>query len=180
MTGFDPYTAQKAAEAQLPQRTEAEKAAFEREEAAIVSYEADWDDWDGPIWPMGTVQVVLSTISRKGRGSSREDARDSDGRSLHRETSSNSTVGNNNRYDFRLGKYPGLVLYNYIPGADSESTSEKSLSHLTRLRKHQFSSASTLQLQFRLNHSQCCRKYSATYPPLGLCRQVFEILEGME
>ncbi|KAF2493847.1 hypothetical protein BU16DRAFT_562809 [Lophium mytilinum] len=59
MTNFDPYSAQKAAEATCCARTAAEKAAFAREEAAITSYEEGWDDWDGPIWPKGTVQVVL-------------------------------------------------------------------------------------------------------------------------
>jgi hypothetical protein len=61
MTVFDPYTAQQAAEAQAPKRAETAKQMFEREKAAVTCYEENWDDWDGPIWPKGTVQCVLST-----------------------------------------------------------------------------------------------------------------------
>ncbi|KAF2713547.1 hypothetical protein K504DRAFT_462057 [Pleomassaria siparia CBS 279.74] len=35
------------------------EAAFEREKAAIKSYEEGWDRWDGPVWPLGTVQCAL-------------------------------------------------------------------------------------------------------------------------
>jgi hypothetical protein len=31
--------------------------AFEREKAAITSYEEGWDRWDGPIYPVGHVHV---------------------------------------------------------------------------------------------------------------------------
>jgi hypothetical protein len=33
--------------------------AFEREKAAITSYEEGWDRWDGPIWPIGYVQCHM-------------------------------------------------------------------------------------------------------------------------
>lgn len=33
--------------------------AFEREKAAIVSYEEGWDRWDGPVWPVGYVQCRM-------------------------------------------------------------------------------------------------------------------------
>ena len=33
--------------------------AFEREKAAIVSYEDGWDRWDGPVWPVGYVQCRM-------------------------------------------------------------------------------------------------------------------------
>ncbi|USP79303.1 hypothetical protein yc1106_06577 [Curvularia clavata] len=33
--------------------------AFEREKAAIISYEDGWDRWDGPIWPVGYVQCRM-------------------------------------------------------------------------------------------------------------------------
>jgi hypothetical protein len=33
--------------------------AFEREKAAITSYEEGWDRWDGPIYPVGHVQCRM-------------------------------------------------------------------------------------------------------------------------
>ncbi|MBO1765081.1 hypothetical protein JQN64_28330, partial [Escherichia coli] len=33
--------------------------AFEREKAAIISYEDGWDRWDGPVWPIGYVQCRM-------------------------------------------------------------------------------------------------------------------------
>jgi hypothetical protein len=39
------------------------EAAFEREKAAITSYEEGWDRWDGPIWPVGYVQCRMRTSS---------------------------------------------------------------------------------------------------------------------
>jgi hypothetical protein len=32
---------------------------FEREKAAITSYEEGWDRWDGPVWPVGYVQCRM-------------------------------------------------------------------------------------------------------------------------
>lgn len=37
----------------------AAEEAFEREKAAITSYEEGWDRWDGPIWPIGYVQCRM-------------------------------------------------------------------------------------------------------------------------
>ncbi|EOA91307.1 hypothetical protein ACJQWK_03717 [Exserohilum turcicum] len=37
----------------------AAQEAFEREKAAITSYEDGWDRWDGPIWPIGYVQCRM-------------------------------------------------------------------------------------------------------------------------
>ena len=33
--------------------------AFKAEHDAIKSYEEGWDDWDGPQWPIGTVQCSI-------------------------------------------------------------------------------------------------------------------------
>jgi hypothetical protein len=46
----------------LTPMTPAEEA-FEREKAAITSYEEGWDRWDGPIWPVGYVQCRMRTSS---------------------------------------------------------------------------------------------------------------------
>ncbi|KAJ4366294.1 hypothetical protein N0V83_007930 [Neocucurbitaria cava] len=45
----------------LPTMTPAQEAtaAFEREKAAITSYEEGWDRWDGPVWPVGYVQCRM-------------------------------------------------------------------------------------------------------------------------
>jgi hypothetical protein len=37
----------------------AEELAFKAEHDAIKSYEDGWDDWDGPQWPIGTVQCSI-------------------------------------------------------------------------------------------------------------------------
>ena len=37
--------------------------AFEREKAAITSYEEGWDRWDGPIYPIGYVQCRMRKSS---------------------------------------------------------------------------------------------------------------------
>ncbi|KAF2182564.1 hypothetical protein K469DRAFT_711742, partial [Zopfia rhizophila CBS 207.26] len=37
---------------------------FEREKAQIASYEEGWDRWDGPMWPMGTVQCDLQSPTK--------------------------------------------------------------------------------------------------------------------
>ena len=39
--------------------TTAAELAFEREKAAITSYEEGWDRWDGPIYPIGYVQCRM-------------------------------------------------------------------------------------------------------------------------
>ena len=39
--------------------TTAADLAFEREKAAITSYEEGWDRWDGPIYPIGYVQCRM-------------------------------------------------------------------------------------------------------------------------
>jgi hypothetical protein len=36
-----------------------EDEAFELEKSQIKSYEEGWDNWDGPVWPLGTVQCSL-------------------------------------------------------------------------------------------------------------------------
>jgi len=36
---------------------------FEREKAAITSYEEGWDRWDGPIYPIGYVQCRMRKSS---------------------------------------------------------------------------------------------------------------------
>ncbi|KAF2796116.1 hypothetical protein K505DRAFT_3305 [Melanomma pulvis-pyrius CBS 109.77] len=68
MVSFDPYTAQqpplemnslKPLKPQL--RTPAEEA-FELEKSHITSYEENWDRWDGPIWPLGTIQCSLRKL----------------------------------------------------------------------------------------------------------------------
>ncbi|KAI4640422.1 hypothetical protein J4E93_008628 [Alternaria ventricosa] len=38
--------------------------AFEREKAAITSYEEGWDRWDGPIYPIGFVQCRMPDYFR--------------------------------------------------------------------------------------------------------------------
>lgn len=40
-------------------RHTAEELAFKAEHDAITSYEEDWDDWDGPQWPIGTIQCSI-------------------------------------------------------------------------------------------------------------------------
>lgn len=67
MVAYDPYTAQQTLEmnskpVETKKLSPAEEA-FEREKAAITSYEEGWDRWDGPIWPLGTVQCHLRTSS---------------------------------------------------------------------------------------------------------------------
>ena len=37
----------------------AEEIAFKAEHDAITSYEEGWDNWDGPQWPIGTVQCSI-------------------------------------------------------------------------------------------------------------------------
>lgn len=62
MPAFDPYTAKKEVEDHSTPHcghVETEEEAFEREKASIKCYEENWDDWDGPIWPKGTLQVDL-------------------------------------------------------------------------------------------------------------------------
>lgn len=39
----------------------AEEIAFKAEHDAITSYEEGWDNWDGPQWPVGTVQCSIRT-----------------------------------------------------------------------------------------------------------------------
>ncbi|KAF2006607.1 hypothetical protein P154DRAFT_559129 [Amniculicola lignicola CBS 123094] len=58
MVSYDPYTAQKTAQSpsMAPKTPE---SALEKEQAQIASYEEGWDSWDGPIWPVGTVQCDL-------------------------------------------------------------------------------------------------------------------------
>jgi hypothetical protein len=41
----------------------AEEIAFKAEHDAITSYEEGWDNWDGPQWPIGTVQCSIRTIT---------------------------------------------------------------------------------------------------------------------
>ena len=43
--------------------TTAADLAFEREKAAITSYEEGWDRWDGPIYPIGYVQCRMRKSS---------------------------------------------------------------------------------------------------------------------
>ncbi|RAR02790.1 hypothetical protein DDE82_005532 [Stemphylium lycopersici] len=45
-------------QAKIVAMTAAEEA-FEREKAAITSYEEGWDRWDGPVWPIGYVQCRM-------------------------------------------------------------------------------------------------------------------------
>lgn len=40
----------------------AEEIAFKAEHDAITSYEEGWDNWDGPQWPIGTVQCSIRTF----------------------------------------------------------------------------------------------------------------------
>lgn len=47
---------------QLTANTAADLA-FEREKAAITSYEDGWDRWDGPIYPIGYVQCRMRKSS---------------------------------------------------------------------------------------------------------------------
>lgn len=42
----------------MPHHT-AEELAFKAEHDAITSYEEDWDGWDGPQWPIGTIQCSI-------------------------------------------------------------------------------------------------------------------------
>lgn len=37
----------------------AEQLAFKAEHDAIQSYEEGWDNWDGPEWPIGTIQCSI-------------------------------------------------------------------------------------------------------------------------
>lgn len=64
---YDPYTAaltrsssllNMSTQAKIVAMTAAEEA-FEREKAAITSYEEGWDRWDGPVWPIGYVQCRM-------------------------------------------------------------------------------------------------------------------------
>lgn len=41
----------------------AEEIAFKAEHDAITSYEEGWDNWDGPQWPIGTVQCSIRMSS---------------------------------------------------------------------------------------------------------------------
>jgi len=66
MVSFDPYTAQQqeqAVEMNTFTRTQtaltASETAFELEKSHITSYEEGWDRWDGPVWPLGTLQCSL-------------------------------------------------------------------------------------------------------------------------
>lgn len=70
MVSYDPYTAQQTIEmnakpVEQPAATKLSPAeeAFEREKAAITCYEEGWDRWDGPVWPVGTIQCHLRTSS---------------------------------------------------------------------------------------------------------------------
>jgi hypothetical protein len=40
----------------------AEEIAFKAEHDAITSYEEGWDNWDGPQWPIGTVQCSIRML----------------------------------------------------------------------------------------------------------------------
>lgn len=40
----------------------AEEIAFKAEHDAITSYEEGWDNWDGPQWPIGTIQCSIRTF----------------------------------------------------------------------------------------------------------------------
>lgn len=40
----------------------AEEIAFKAEHDAITSYEEGWDNWDGPQWPIGTIQCSIRTL----------------------------------------------------------------------------------------------------------------------
>lgn len=70
MVSCDPYTAELYSEyraamtvpLKLTPMDTAEEA-FEREKAAIKSYEEGWDRWDGPIWPIGYVQCRMRKLS---------------------------------------------------------------------------------------------------------------------
>ena len=42
--------------------TTAADLAFEREKAAISSYEEGWDRWDGPIYPIGYAQCRMRRL----------------------------------------------------------------------------------------------------------------------
>jgi hypothetical protein len=57
---FEPTLTTTTTQTKMPSTklTTAEEA-FEREKAAITSYEEGWDRWDGPVWPIGTVQCAL-------------------------------------------------------------------------------------------------------------------------
>lgn len=41
----------------------ATEEAFEREKAAVTSYEQGWDRWDGPVWPVGYAQCRMRKFS---------------------------------------------------------------------------------------------------------------------
>lgn len=43
----------------------AEEIAFKAEHDAITSYEEGWDNWDGPQWPIGTVQCSIRTLNHR-------------------------------------------------------------------------------------------------------------------
>jgi|TARA_R110002003_G_scaffold54_7_gene4726 hypothetical protein len=88
MVFYDPYTAQLTTsiptatmptqqQQQPPQPlhpTTTEEAAYEREKAAITSYEAGWDRWDGPIWPVGTIQCRFQEDQHIQKELAREEA----------------------------------------------------------------------------------------------------------
>lgn len=71
MPCYDPYSTELYSESRTalaaPSRLTAINAAeqaFEREKAAITSYEQGWDRWDGPVWPLGYVQCRMRTSLR--------------------------------------------------------------------------------------------------------------------
>lgn len=45
----------------------AEEVAFKAEHDAITSYEEGWDNWDGPQWPIGTVQCSIRMLPSQPR-----------------------------------------------------------------------------------------------------------------
>jgi hypothetical protein len=70
MVSFDPYTAQQQSQQPIIMTTlkikplpTAAETAFELEKSQITSYEEGWDRWDGPVWPLGTVQCSLRKYS---------------------------------------------------------------------------------------------------------------------
>jgi hypothetical protein len=42
--------------------------AFEREKAAITSYEEGWDEWDGPIWPWRQSHIEIIELKEAQPG----------------------------------------------------------------------------------------------------------------
>lgn len=62
MVCYDPYTAQQTTTmTSIPLKPLSFGATYEVEKAALTSYEEGWDDFDGPIWPVGTNQCELQS-----------------------------------------------------------------------------------------------------------------------